>query len=144
MKTLLLFSFLFFCHNVIAQSDAIVGEWYNNEKDAVIAITKTVKNTFEGHIIWMKNPNDENGAPKVDHLNPNKSLQSRPRLGLKIMYNFKHDEENVWNDGEIYDPKSGNTYKGTMTLTSENSLDLRGYVGLPIFGRTSSWSRKLD
>ena len=45
------------------------------------------------------------------------------------MYNFKLDEDNVWEDGEIYDPKSGNTYNGTMTLVSDNKLDLRGYAG---------------
>ena len=92
----------------------------------------------------MLNPNDENGNPKVDNLNPDESLQSRPRMGMVMMYDFSHDEDNVWNDGEIYDPKSGNTYSGTITLTSENNLDLRGYVGLPIFGRTSNWTRKTD
>lgn len=128
----------------MAQTDAIVGDWYNEEKDAVITITKTSENTFEGHIVWMKFPNDDDGKPKVDNLNPNESLQSRPRLGLKIMYGFFYDDDNQWTDGEVYDPKSGNTYSGSMTLKSENRLDLRGYVGLPIFGRTSNWTRKLD
>ena len=65
-------------------------------------------------------------------------------MGMIIMYNFKYDDENKWDDGNIYDPKSGNEYSGTMTLTSKNNLNLRGYVGIPLFGRTSNWSRKLD
>jgi uncharacterized protein (DUF2147 family) len=65
-------------------------------------------------------------------------------MGLDIMYGFNLSEGKVWDDGEIYDPKSGKTYSGTITLQGENTLDLRGYVGLPIFGRTSVWTRKLD
>ncbi|MGC6491061.1 MAG: DUF2147 domain-containing protein [Flavobacteriales bacterium] len=146
MKSFILTSVILiaFGFSSIAQSDAIIGEWYNQEKDAVINITKSENNTFQGQIVWMLNPNDENGNPKTDPLNPEEELRSRSRMGMTIMYNFQFDGENVWDEGEIYDPKSGNTYSGTMTLTSENKLDLRGYVGLPIFGRTSNWSRKLD
>jgi len=124
-------------------SDAITGNWYNQEKDAVIEIYKS-GDTYSGKIIWMEIPNDENGNPKVDNLNPDEKLQSRPRMGLEIMYGFTLDEDNIWNDGEIYDPKSGKTYSGTITLTNKNTLDLRGYVGLPIFGRTAVWTRKID
>ncbi|MEC8610419.1 MAG: DUF2147 domain-containing protein [Bacteroidota bacterium] len=144
MKTILTITLVLTSFTLFAQTDALVGKWYNNEKDAVISISKTEKNTFDGHIIWMKFPNDENGKPKVDNLNPKKSLQTRPRLGLKIMYDFKFDADNKWTEGQIYDPKSGNTYNGSITLSSTNTLDLRGYVGLPIFGRTSTWTRKLD
>jgi len=144
MKSISLLFGLLISLSTFAQSDAIIGDWFNQEKDAVIKITKTEKNTFEGQIIWMLNPNDENGNPKVDNLNPDESLQSRARMGMVMMYDFTFDQDNVWDEGEIYDPKSGNTYSGTITLSSENSLDLRGYVGLPIFGRTSNWTRKTE
>ena len=144
MKSISLLFGLLISLSTFAQSDAIIGDWFNQEKDAVIKITKTEKNTFEGQIVWMLNPNDENGNPKVDNLNPDESLQSRARMGMVMMYDFAFDQDNVWDDGEIYDPKSGNTYSGTITLSSENSLDLRGYVGLPIFGRTSKWTRKTE
>ena len=136
---------LLFSLNLLAQSesDVILGNWYNQEKDAVIKIYKE-DGKYHGKIIWMLNPLDENGNPKTDPLNPDESLQSRSRMGMIIMYNFEYDSENEWDDGNIYDPKSGNEYSGTMTLTSKNNLNLRGYVGIPLFGRTSNWSRKLD
>ena len=90
----------------------------------------------------MKNPNDENGNPKTDQLNPDESLKNRSRLGMKIMYNFVYDGDDEWDNGRIYDPKSGKTYRGTITMTSKNRLDLRGYVGISWFGRTSYWTRK--
>ena len=136
---------LFIGISSFAQSgkDAILGDWYNQEKDAIIKIYRE-DGKYHGKITWMLNPLDENGNPKTDPLNPDESLQSRSRMGMVIMYNFEYDGENEWDSGNIYDPKSGNEYSGTMTLTSENRLDLRGYVGLPIFGRTNNWSRKLD
>ena len=92
----------------------------------------------------MKTPNDENGNPKTDPENPDEKLKSRKRLGMIMMYNFSYDEDDQWDDGEIYDPESGNTYSGIITMTSKNKLDLRGYVGISWFGRTSQWTRKTN
>ena len=101
------------------------------------------KNTLSGKITWMKYPNDENGNPKTDPLNDNESLRSRRRMGMIIMYDFIYNDDQ-WENGEIYDPKSGNTYSGIITMTSKNRLDLRGYVGISWFGRTSHWTRKIN
>ena len=126
-----------------AQTNAdVVGEWYNAEKDAVITLYED-GSTISGKITWMKFPNDENGNPKTDPLNDDENLRSRSRLGMKIMYDFVYDGEEEWDDGEIYDPKSGNTYSGTINMISKNRLNLRGYVGISWFGRTSHWTRKL-
>jgi uncharacterized protein (DUF2147 family) len=100
--------------------------------------------TYQGKITWMLHPLDENGQAKTDPLNPDETLRSRARLGMVMMYDFEYEGDSEWDEGEIYDPKSGSTYSGTMTLTSANQLDLRGYVGIPLFGRTSTWSRKTD
>ena len=91
----------------------------------------------------MKFPNNENGKPKTDPLNDDENLRSRSRMGMKIMYNFTYDGDDEWDDGEIYDPKSGNTYRGTINMVSKNRLNLRGYVGISWFGRTSHWERKI-
>ena len=133
----LLFSSLIMC----SQSHNIEGEWYNEEKDAIITIYKN-KNTYSGKITWMKFPNDGNGLPKTDPLNQDETKRKRKRMGMIIMYNFKYDENNEWDNGEIYDPKSGKTYSGTITMSSKDKLDLRGYVGISWFGRTSHWTRK--
>ena len=121
----------------------VIGQWYNEEKDAVITIFEDGKK-LSGKITWMKFPNDENGNPKTDPLNPDKNLRSRARLGMIMMHNFTHIEGNKWDDGELYDPKKGKTYSGMITLTDKNTLDLRGYIGFSFIGRTSTWKRKLD
>ena len=108
-----------------------------------IKIYKESDGTLSGKITWMKFPNNENGKPKTDPLNDDENLRSRSRMGMKIMYNFTYDGDDEWDDGEIYDPKSGNTYRGTINMVSKNRLNLRGYVGISWFGRTSHWERKI-
>ena len=127
-----------------AQTNAdVVGEWYNAEKDAVITLYED-GSTISGKITWMKFPNDDNGIPKTDPLNPDEKLRSRARLGMVMMKNFTHIEGNVWDDGNLYDPKKGKDYSGMITLADENTLDLRGYIGFSFIGRSSTWTRKLD
>lgn len=127
-----------------AQTNAdIVGEWYNAEKDAVITLFEDGK-TVSGKITWMQFPNDENGNPKTDPLNPDEDLRSRARLGMVILHSFVHIEGNVWDNGKLYDPKKGKIYTGMMTLKDANTLDLRGYIILSFIGRSSTWKRKLN
>ena len=125
------------------QNTDVVGEWYNAEKDAIITIFEE-NNSLSGKITWMLNPNDENGNPKTDPLNPDESLRSRARLGMVMMNSFSHIEGNVWDNGKLYDPKKGKTYTGMITLKDANTLALRGYVGFSFIGRSSTWTRKLD
>jgi len=121
----------------------IVGEWYNAEKDAVITLFEE-NETVSGKITWMKFPNDDNGNPKTDPLNPDEKLKSRARMGMVMMSGFAYDEDSIWDEGELYDPKKGKAYSGMMTLKDANTLDLRGYIGFSFIGRSSTWTRKLD
>lgn len=144
IKNILTIFIFSICSSAFAQNNSgIIGDWYNEEKDAIINIYEE-NNTFFGKIVWMKFPNDENGNAKTDPLNPDEKLRKRPRQGMVIMTNFQMNDDNVFEEGKIYDPKSGKTYDGNITLVNSNTLDLRGYVGHPIFGRTSTWSRKID
>ncbi len=142
-KNKLLLLSIFIASFSYSQSYNIEGDWYTENNNAIIKIYKD-GNTLSGKITWMKTPNDENGNPKTDPENPDEKLKSRKRLGMIMMYNFSYDEEEQWDDGEIYDPESGNTYSGIITMTSKNKLDLRGYVGISWFGRTSQWTRKTN
>ena len=60
----ILFISIFITTLSYGQKYSIEGEWYNEEKDAVILIKKEKNNTYSGNVIWMKNPNDINGEPK--------------------------------------------------------------------------------
>lgn len=119
--------------------DAVVGEWVNATGEAHVDIVKR-NNKYFGKIVWLKNPKDEHGATKTDQKNPNESLKSKPILGLEILKDFVFDGEK-WTDGKIYDPKSGKTYSCNITLKSDGDLNIRGYIGLSIIGRSEVWKK---
>jgi uncharacterized protein (DUF2147 family) len=144
MKSLTLLFGLLFSLSTFAQSDAILGEWYTADKDAVVTIFAD-GNTISGKTTWMEEPNDSKGNPKLDKENPDENLRSRKRMGLKIMQDFVYKGDNVWEDGKIYKPSNGKTYGGTATLVNKNTLELEGYlISLPFIGKTSTWTRKTD
>jgi uncharacterized protein (DUF2147 family) len=57
------------------------------------------------------------------------------------MTGFKPAEAGVWEDGTLYDPETGKTYSGTITLQPDGMLRLRGYIGTPLLGRNTIWTR---
>ena len=138
--------FLFSILLCFSQDNAnIVGEWYTEDKEAVITLFIDNDKTLSGKTTWMKDPVDSDGNPKLDKLNPDKELRSRKRLGLKIMHGFKYKGENTWEDGRIYKPTNGKTYGGKAILVDSNTLELEGYLlSLPFIGKSSTWTRKLD
>ncbi|MGE7775571.1 DUF2147 domain-containing protein [Chitinophaga sp. NPDC101104] len=124
-----------------AQADAVNGVWLNEEKDAKVQIYKNGDKYF-GKLIWMAHPLEADGkTPRRDAKNTNASLRARPLQGLVILTGFEYDaDDQEWEDGKIYDPKSGKTYSSKMKIKG-NTLDIRGYVGAPLFGRTTVWTR---
>ena len=130
----------FFCQS---QSDDILGIWLEEEKQSKIEIYKK-NNRFFGKIIWLKEPLDENGKIKLDKENPNSSLRKNPINGLVIMKNLKYIKKGEWSNGEIYDARSGKTYSLEVYMNNPNKLDLRGYLGFTLFGKTTSWTRVKD
>jgi uncharacterized protein (DUF2147 family) len=60
---------------------------------------------------------------------------------VQIFSGLEPAGNHLWTGGAIYDPASGNTYHCTLSLDGENRLRLRGYVGVPLFGRTTTWIR---
>lgn len=77
---------------------------------------------------------------RFDEENPNPKQRSRPLCGLEIGYGFHLTKPDHAEGGHLYDPDSGNTYSGWMTSTG-NTLTLRGYIGISIFGRSETWKR---
>jgi uncharacterized protein (DUF2147 family) len=143
--TLMIFTaMLFAAANVNAQEfqpDDILGVWLNEDEDAHIEVYKD-GDLYFGKIIWLKFPIDEEtGKPKLDKHNPDPELQKRPSLGIKLLTDFEWDGDNEWDEGDIYDPKSGKTYSCYIVMKEYDLLKIRGYIGISLIGRTTYWTR---
>ena len=65
-------------------------------------------------------------------------------VGLTILRNVSKqaDDEALWAGGDILDPNNGKVYKVRLkTVDSGQKLELRGYIGMPMLGRTQTWVR---
>jgi uncharacterized protein (DUF2147 family) len=139
---LLLVSFAF-----AGGEDNILGLWNTPENDCKIEIFKC-DNKYCGRIAWLKEPlypaDDDGGMagkPIVDRENRSPDLRARPLIGLQLMEGFTYIGKNVWEKGTIYNPDNGKTYRCKMTLSAPNRLEVRGFIGISLFGGTSIWTR---
>ncbi len=127
----------------------LVGQWTTAGDKSRVEIYKAADGTFEGRLVWLQEPDypagdAEPGKAKHDRENPDKSLQGRPILGLVFLKGFKFDGKKEWGGGTVYDPESGKTYKGKMWLENDNTLGLRGFIGISLLGRTEKWTRYVE
>lgn len=104
MKLLFLFaSLFFFTEEGTVKPDDVVGIWMASSGKARFQIFKQ-GNEYFGKIIWLKEPNEANGKPKLDKNNPSDQLKNKPIIGLQIIHSFQFDKDE-WNNGKIYDPE---------------------------------------
>jgi uncharacterized protein (DUF2147 family) len=125
------------------EGDAIVGVWKNGEGTGMIKISKNGEK-YQGKIVWLKEPNDqETGKPKLDKNHPDEKVRNRPVLGLINTWGFVYKGDKTWDEGNIYDPKNGSTYDCTIRMKDNNTLEVRGYIGISLIGRTDTWTRQV-
>lgn len=126
--------------------DGILGIWRTEMDESKVEVFRCGERIC-GKIVWLKSPlytdsrDGEVGTPLTDFKNSDPALKSRPILGLRVLEGFTPVGDNTWGKGTCYDPKSGHTYRGKIYLVAPDRLELRGYIGIPLFGRSSVWTR---
>ncbi len=139
-KILLLFTLILSSNLFAFSEDDILGLWLSKKEDGVIKIVKK-EGQFQGYLVWLKPLlKSQKQEDVLDLENPEDSLKSRKLLGVKMLWGFKFDDDQ-WEGGNIYDPVSGKTYSAKMSLEDKQELNLRGYIGISLFGRTEKWKR---
>jgi len=117
-----------------------IGLWYAEGGAARVAI-EARGDALCGRVVWLRSPFDDDGCDLRDRNNPDPALRRRPVVGLDVLHGLKARSDGTWDDGGIYDPSTGNTYTCSLTLDGDDRLRLRGYVGIPLIGRTTTWTR---
>ena len=143
MKYILLTLLILSSGGVFSQTtngDSILGVWKTGQGKAHVEIFKN-GNKYQGKIVWLREPLDSaTGKPRTDVNHPDKANRSRPVMDLVNLWGFIYNGTSYEN-GRIYDPENGKEYKCVMTMKGPNTLDVRGYVGITLIGRTEKWTR---
>jgi uncharacterized protein (DUF2147 family) len=118
-----------------------VGRWRTydsetNELRSVVEIT-AVGDTLEAKVVKrFPPPGDPThgicGACRGDH-------KGKPILGMTVMWGVKRDGDG-WDGGTVLQPTTGKEYHVELHLKDGGQrLDVRGYIGSPLFGPTQTW-----
>ena len=127
---------------------AIVGDWLVESRDAVIHIER-VGDEYRGSILWQLHdkygPEDGpalNGKIVTDRNNPDPALRAQALTGLRLLKGLRYDaSSNKWVNGRVYNADNGRTYNCVVRLLNPNRLQLRGFIGISLFGGNTVWSR---
>ncbi|RLZ11705.1 DUF2147 domain-containing protein [Faecalibacter macacae] len=139
MKMSFLFTFLMFL-GTYAFGQSPIGTWKTiddetgKEKSYVEIYEKDGKLYGKVAKILTKGKEDS----KCDKCSG--ALKGKPINGMVILNGLKKDG-NEWTGGKIIDPNSGKEYKASLKLNGKDKLDVRGYVGISLVGRTQTWHK---
>ncbi len=127
-----------------AQNASPAGVWKTIDDEtgkpkSLVRITEE-NGVLTGKIDKLFRPADQDQNPKCTACDG--ARKDQPIIGMTILWGLKKDG-NEYTGGEILDPAKGKTYKSKLTLKDNGSkLDVRGYIGAPMFGRTQTWVRE--
>jgi len=86
---------------------------------------------------------EDDGSPVLDSNNPDPEKAKQPVVGITMAHGISYVGGNDWEDGHIYDPDNGKTYKCVMELKKNGAqLKVRGFIGVSLLGRNEYWTRK--
>jgi uncharacterized protein (DUF2147 family) len=126
-----------------AADQTAAGVWEQvNEKTGEAQATITIVKSGPAYVGTITTIYPKPGHP-VDPIcvNCSGSLKNRPMKGLQII-NDMQQSGLEYTGGTILDPESGSVYTANMQLSADGRhLTVRGYVGIPTFGRSQTWNR---
>ncbi|WP_293886426.1 MULTISPECIES: DUF2147 domain-containing protein [unclassified Sphingobacterium] len=129
---LLCFSTILFSQS---KSDDILGIWYSPAKQGRVQILKSDQ-YYYGKLVHLEPSVDNEGKSVLDVNNPDKEKRKLPLVGIILLRDITFDvKKNRWK-GKLYDydGRKGNTYNSYLTITKNGNLNIKGFMGVSIFG----------
>ncbi len=95
-------------------------------------------------MVWVANAVDDTGQPKRDVKNTDTAKRERTICGLELVGGLSKANDGDWQDGWLYNPRDGATYSAEIRTVSQSELEVRGYLGVPVLGKSQIWTRVSD
>jgi len=128
----------------------LFGQWVNEARTAQVELYPCPGSGYGpvcGRLVRLFEPKLPDGTPTDqesirDFRNPDPALRDRPVIGSIVLWGFKLAADGrSYEDGRAYNADEGATYRATLTPQPDGRLNLRGYIGVPLLGRTTTWVR---
>jgi len=127
----------------VASGTSPIGTWRTIDDDthqprALVRI-EDHDGTLSGHIVQLfREPGEDPHPLCVDCPG---ERRNQPVLGMTILWNF-HQDGDSWTGGEVLDPEEGHIYRANLRLRDGGTrLDVHGYIGISLLGRSQLWER---
>jgi len=128
-----------------AQAASPAGLWKTvddktKKEKSLVRIVET-NGVYTGKVEKVIDPDAPKDAVCKDCTDDRKD---QPVVGMTIIRNMKqsYGDKAVFEGGDVLDPNNGKVYKAKLKLIDNGSkLEVRGYIGLPMLGRTQTWQR---
>ena len=120
-----------------------VGKWRTiddktGKVKSIVEITEAANGTLQGKVLQVLD-SEKGPHPVCDACKG--ANHNKPIEGMVIAWGLRHEGDS-WDDGKIMDPKNGKVYSARMTpIEGGRKLDVRGYLGFSLLGRTQTWVR---
>ena len=122
-----------------------LGTWLTEKKSGIVEIYRCAdSDALCGRLVWFKIKPDDPNPLGLDLKDPDPARRNQPLCRLTFMWGFKPGDPGKWEDGSVYDPDDGRTYHANMKLRDDGTLDLHGYIGISLIGRSEIWTRYTD
>lgn len=131
----------------VAGEAPLFGFWLTENADAIVRIQPCAPDHAPracGRIVWLSMPLDALGRVKTDFRNPDPERHDDPLCSVELIRAFELQDDGAWTGGKIYNPRDGQSYPAEMALDENGALRLRGYLLLPVFGMSQTWTRVAD
>jgi len=122
-----------------APSEPFPTEYWVSQKDGWTVKTASCDGTLCAYLVDFKlRRGDPPGYQPVDEHNPDRKKRGDRMCGRIMMGGFhpSKDPDLTWDGGWIYDPDHGITYSAKITLVDNDTVKLRGFIGISLLGRT--------
>ena len=127
----------------LAASNTPVGTWKTiddttHQPKSIVQITE-VNGELQGKVLQVLQ-SEQGPHPKCEECDGERKNQ--PIEGMVILWGVKQDGDE-WDGGKILDPKNGKTYKVKLKMLENGAkLDVHGYIGFSLIGRSQVWERQ--
>ena len=121
-------------------AEPLTGTWLTEDASTQVRFAPC-GDRICGRIAWLREPVDpETGKPWLDNRNPDESARRRPIIGLTLIKGLDETTTGRW-EGELYNPRDGTTYTGTLRNIGADKMELRGCALAGLLCQSKTWTR---